>query len=110
LHDLAKEAIRASDNVAEQQFPSFSLLEDGFDVTPLLTKLSSDCCLDPTNIRDAYPCTPLQKGLMSLASQQTGDCLVQDVLELPSNLEVEDICAAWEQVVRVLPILLTSLI
>ncbi|RYP90225.1 hypothetical protein DL770_003646 [Monosporascus sp. CRB-9-2] len=109
LRDLANQSIPIADRTVQEVAP-FALLGDGFDVSSFLRDVSTHYRLDPAVIRDAYPCTPLQEGLMSLTSEQSGYYIVQEVLELAPNVAVKDLCTAWEQVARANPILRTRLV
>ncbi|KHN97569.1 Amino acid adenylation [Metarhizium album ARSEF 1941] len=95
----------------------FSLLSDEGSLQSLLHEICSQYDLsqaggtkDDAFIHDAYPCTPLQEGLMSLTSVSPGSYIGQYVLQLSPRASVEKLCAAWEQVVRRLPILRTRLV
>ena len=110
LHDLANQGRRKLDNGGPDDVGPFDLLGGGFDVTSFLRAISSQYGLDPARIRDAYPCTPLQEGLVSLTLKQPGDYIMQAVLELAPDVAAEDVCAAWEQVARAMPILRTRFV
>lgn len=71
--------------------------------------MSKQYALDPATVRDAYPCTRLQEGLIFLTTKRPGDYIEQSVLELTSNISLEGLRAAWEQAVKATPILRTRL-
>ncbi|PHH89905.1 hypothetical protein CDD83_4995 [Cordyceps sp. RAO-2017] len=109
LHDLISQRVGGAG--AQEPIRPFALLGDGLaDVPSLLRDISSHYDLNPDDICDAYPCTPLQEGLMSLTSKQTGDYVMQAVLELSPDVSSERLCEAWEQVTRDSPILRTRLV
>ncbi|KAF9768850.1 hypothetical protein IL306_013810 [Fusarium sp. DS 682] len=97
------------DSVLEQVLP-FSLLSDVVDPFLLREQVGHSCNVDAVAILDAYPCSPLQEGLLALSSVQTGDYVLQSVLELSPSVDVALLRAAWEQTVQELPILRTRIV
>ncbi|KAJ5414300.1 non-ribosomal peptide synthetase [Penicillium cosmopolitanum] len=90
----------------------FSLLENSKfnDATELRGELAASCGVKSVQIDDAYPCTPLQEGLLSLTLKQPGDYVLQNVLELSDKLKLEDFRAAWQQTVSAVSILRTRIL
>lgn len=109
LQDVTKQSISVSSGPEERVAP-FALLGEQVDVTSFLQDVSSLLKLDPDKIVDAYPCAPLQEGLVSLGSKKSGNYVMQDVLELSPSLDVKDLRKAWEQVSRAMPILRTRIV
>lgn len=104
---------REAKSVAETSplVPSqFSLLGADLEASSFVTALSARLDLHSTLIEDAYPCTPLQAGLISLTSKQPGGYIMRSVQTLPPNFSVNVFRRAWESVVRDLPILRTRLV
>ncbi|KAI3009361.1 hypothetical protein CBS147346_2252 [Aspergillus niger] len=66
--------------------------------------------LDLNTVEDAYPCTPLQEGLLSLSLQNLGTYMTQRVLGLHPTIDTRDFCCAWEMMARSTPILRTRII
>ncbi|KAI1749210.1 hypothetical protein F4782DRAFT_514383, partial [Xylaria castorea] len=87
----------------------FSLLSRGKAPDDVRDELASICALDASSIEDAYPCTPLQEGLLSLTSKRAGDYTMQAVLELSKDVKISDFQSAWEKVVASTPILRTRI-
>jgi hypothetical protein len=54
---------------------------------------------DKQAIEDAYPCTPLQKGLMALAVKQPGSYLTAWVYKLSRQVDLLRFKDAWERTV-----------
>ncbi|KAK1912672.1 hypothetical protein P3342_004608 [Pyrenophora teres f. teres] len=85
---------------AAEEVPAFSLL--GEDVNPV--QLSQDaaamCSVAASIVKDIYPCSPLQEGLISLTAKRAGDYIMQSVLELRADVDEDVFCAAWEHVVQ----------
>lgn len=109
LHDLVNQGGHILNETQEEVTP-FALLSDGLDITSFFHDISNQYHLDRANIQDAYPCTPLQEGLISLTSKRPGDYITQSVLELAPNLAVKDLCMAWEQIAYAMPILRTKFV
>ncbi|KAI0424831.1 hypothetical protein F5Y09DRAFT_347316 [Xylaria sp. FL1042] len=88
----------------------FSLLGDGHISNELRGEFADQCALEATLIDDAYPCTALQEGLLSLTSKRAGDYTMQAVLELSDAVELERLMTAWGKVVSLTPILRTKIV
>ncbi|KAI3317100.1 hypothetical protein HD806DRAFT_541604 [Xylariaceae sp. AK1471] len=88
----------------------FSLLSGGKVLNDVRDELASICTLDASSIEDAYPCTPLQEGLLSLTSKRAGDYTMQAVLELSKDVNILNFQSAWEKVVASTPILRTRIV
>ena len=58
------------------------------------------CNLNPESqsIRDMYPCTPLQEGLMALSSRN-GSYIANNVFLIPKRVDVSQLKEAWESTV-----------
>ncbi|KAJ2987577.1 hypothetical protein NUW58_g4428 [Xylaria curta] len=110
---LAAQA-RVETNSAQDQnnepIEPFSLLGREGISSDLRGELADLCALEAQFIDDAYPCTALQEGLLSLTSKKTGDYTMQAVLELSDAVELESLQAAWETVVSRTPILRTKIV
>lgn len=102
VHDIA--------SALSDKIPAFSLLDKSVDERVFVRNLAEELHVNPVDIQDAYPCTPLQEGLMSLSLQRPGDYLMQEALELSSNVDLQKFCHAWGAVSREMPILRTRLV
>ncbi|KAL8963052.1 MAG: hypothetical protein Q9183_005060, partial [Haloplaca sp. 2 TL-2023] len=109
LYDLAEHCYRVLNSCSEHA-PPFSLLGDEFDRASFIKGMSEQYGLDPLTIRDAYPCTRLQEGLIYLTSRRPGDYIEQSILELAPNISPADLREALEQVVKTMYILRTRLV
>lgn len=49
-------------------------------------------------VEDAYPCTPLQEGLMALAVKQPGSYTADFVYQLPKHVDIARFKQAWDHV------------
>jgi amino acid adenylation domain-containing protein len=111
LADLASVMRRINDDVNGdvEDIPPFSLLPE-VDSSVLREQVAQICRVDLEAIIDAYPCTPLQEGLLALSSVQTGDYVLQSVLELSPSTNETRLRAVWETAVRDLAILRSRIV
>ncbi|KAF7553294.1 hypothetical protein G7046_g7134 [Stylonectria norvegica] len=75
----------------------------------LIQELASVCGLKPHDVEDAYPCTALQEGLVSLSQQTAGSYWASHVYKLDSEEDLAKFCKAWSEVNQAYPILRTSI-
>jgi amino acid adenylation domain-containing protein/thioester reductase-like protein len=68
------------------------------------------CGLDSSQVDDAYPCTPLQAGLIAITTQRAGDYISQSVHELHEDLDSVHFREAWNQVATTASILRTRIV
>ncbi|GAQ05471.1 nonribosomal peptide synthetase 12 [Aspergillus lentulus] len=71
--------------------------------------VASQMNIDPAIIQDAYPCTPLQEGLMALTEKCPSSYQCRVVCQLKDSVQIEAFKAAWEAVVAQNDILRTRL-
>ena len=109
LHELAGRVEVLSDEVLGRIAP-FSLISDRFDTASLLREISTCYGIDQATIRDIYPCTPLQEGLIFETLKHPGAYMRQAVVELSSDISEKRLCEAWEAVVRAKAILRTRVV
>lgn len=88
----------------------FSLLEGTIGLSGI-ESIASDCNVCLSQIQDAYPCTALQEGLLSLTSMSESEAYVsRSVLVLANGIDTERFCDVWTRLSLALPILRTRLI
>ncbi|KAJ2980585.1 hypothetical protein NQ176_g2549 [Zarea fungicola] len=87
----------------------FSLVTDSVAAT-IREDVSVLAALQPGDIEDVYPCTPLQEGLLSLTTKRSGDYTIQAVLEISSDVDIDEFKSAWEVIVQSSPILRTRIV
>ncbi|KAI0123588.1 hypothetical protein BJ170DRAFT_639720 [Xylariales sp. AK1849] len=88
----------------------FELLKGNQGSEDIREELAVLCNTDASLIEDAYPCTPLQEGLMSLTAQRQGDYIMQIVFHISEHTSLTRLKAAWEQVVASTAILRTRIV
>ncbi|KFH45123.1 Nonribosomal peptide synthetase-like protein [Hapsidospora chrysogenum ATCC 11550] len=111
LFGVAQQDGDGAANGAPADIPPFGLLGSGLDMGVFLEDAASQCQLgSPASILDAYPCTPLQEGLLSLSLKRPGAYTLQATLRLAPNVDIQAFCNAWEKVVHSFPVLRTRII
>lgn len=89
----------------------FDLLSGSHDNREMVIKdAATQCSVSADAIRDMYPCTPLQEGLMELATQRQGAYTAQRVFRLHDDVDIGRFQAAWSHLVALHPILRTRIV
>ncbi|KAL7780525.1 hypothetical protein CFE70_010549, partial [Pyrenophora teres f. teres 0-1] len=73
-------------------------------------EVAASCNTNTSLIEDIYPCSPLQEGMMALASKRPGDYIMQSVLALHDDTDEDRFRAAWERVVQSTAVLRTRIV
>jgi amino acid adenylation domain-containing protein len=94
----------------EATVPPFSLLPAG-QKESLLRQGQDQCGLSSSYIiEDAYPCTPLQEGLMALAVKQPGSYIAKYLYMIPDHIDIPRFRQAWNRTISVCGILRTRIV
>lgn len=109
LTDLAK-AIRNTFAHQHEAVVPFSLLPSKQDVFNVRAHIAQLCDVSSALIEDAFPCTPLQEGLLALTVRRSGDYVAQNTFQLQPTVDVTRLQRAWEHVIAKTPILRTRII
>ncbi|KAJ5714059.1 AMP-dependent synthetase/ligase [Penicillium malachiteum] len=112
LLEMAKMCTSSTDVVATTEQKSlnpFSLLPSGVDLEGLIDELSDGCIVSKDAIIDAYPCSAVQEGLLTLSVKQNGAYVAQPAFRLADSTDLDRFKAAWEQTVADLDILRTRI-
>ncbi|KAL4814663.1 hypothetical protein BDW67DRAFT_186464 [Aspergillus spinulosporus] len=75
-----------------------------------LQEIASQCKVEVDVIEDAYPCTPLQQGLMAITAQHPQAYISRWVFRLEDAIDVSRFREAWRKLVKLSPILRTRII
>ncbi|KUJ06201.1 acetyl-CoA synthetase-like protein [Mollisia scopiformis] len=94
----------------QSEIEPFSLLKSNEPLGEILEEVSQQCRVDKQLISDAYPCSLLQEGLVTLSIRQTGAYVIRNVFKLPKDLDVNRFKTAWERTVEDLAILRTRIV
>ncbi|TVY81872.1 Nonribosomal peptide synthetase easA, partial [Lachnellula suecica] len=87
----------------------FSLIANESTKSGILQHLSHSG-IGVDQVQDAYPCTPLQEGLLSL-SAKTGEAYIsQSIFKLPPGTDLDRFKAAWDRVIQSNDILRTWMV
>jgi amino acid adenylation domain-containing protein/non-ribosomal peptide synthase protein (TIGR01720 family) len=85
-----------------------------FSLTPseelIIENAAEQCEISLDAIEDIYPCTPLQEGLMELATQTQGAYTAQRVFKVQENIDIARFKRAWSQLFALHPILRTRIV
>ncbi|PYH90975.1 putative nonribosomal peptide synthase [Aspergillus ellipticus CBS 707.79] len=76
----------------------------------ILAKAAAACGIPVDDIEDMYPCTPLQVELVALTLKQPRAYIKRSVFDVPPQISLEQLCRAWDTVIRVNPILRTRFV
>ncbi|CAG9954856.1 unnamed protein product [Clonostachys rosea f. rosea IK726] len=98
------------DHSATTSINAYSLLRDISSVSKLLDELSGLCDVPLGQILDAYPCSSLQEGLMTLSLQQPGAYVAENVFKLPATVDLDRFKMAWQKTVDQVDILRSRIV
>jgi non-ribosomal peptide synthetase component F/aryl carrier-like protein len=116
LSDLAQTLLEAKVDDKESNdkghIVPFSLLptDANSDIARCLGEAACLCDATVDDVEDAYPCTPLQEGLLSLTAKNSNNFVMQRVLELGTEMDAQRFKEAWHEVIRSTPILRTRIV
>ncbi|GFF55149.1 nonribosomal peptide synthetase 8 [Aspergillus udagawae] len=88
-----------------ESVPPFSLLPSDIHLEDIRTVAASCCRTTPAQVRDVFPCTLLQEGLLALSSKNPGDYIYQAAIELPPTVDLEKFREAYRSAADRIPIL-----
>lgn len=89
----------------------FSLLEASSDTSIIKEKAALLCGItDPALVEDAYPCTPMQEGLMASTIKCPSSYVNRSIIEVFPHTDIMRLRKAWEEVVGLHAILRTRIV
>ncbi|RHZ69034.1 hypothetical protein CDV55_100668 [Aspergillus turcosus] len=109
LCDMAAAMELSSPKAKPANVAPFSLLPPGAAATAV-SEASTACQVEPSQIEDIYPATPLQQGLVMLSIRDSGAYVSRFVFRLPDDIDLDRLRHAWEQVYLESPALRTRII
>ncbi|USP81666.1 uncharacterized protein yc1106_08940 [Curvularia clavata] len=89
--------------------PNFSMIGKDWDMNTAREESARLCGVEPENVEDVYPCTPLQEGLIALSAKFQDAYVAQRVATLPSDVALR-LKQAFDTAVEGSPILRTRII
>ncbi|KAJ5775631.1 nonribosomal peptide synthase [Penicillium nucicola] len=102
--------IPTSASVLPESITPFSILRPGTDIAHMRSQAAAACGVPHDLIQDAFPCTPLQEGLMALSTRRKGDYMPRFVLPLKDSIDIGRFRNAWSQMAAATPILRTRIV
>jgi amino acid adenylation domain-containing protein len=88
----------------------FSLLRSGDEIEEILQQASIGCQIQPEQIEDIYPCTPLQEGMIAVSAHDPLAYVSQMTYRIPEDLDVDCFRLAWDKIIEAHPILRTRIV
>jgi amino acid adenylation domain-containing protein/non-ribosomal peptide synthase protein (TIGR01720 family) len=115
LADLAALCAEVTDvtgsELIDQGIAPFSLLQrPAADHQRCREEAAVSCQVNVGAIQDAYPCTPLQEGLLALTAKSKSAYVLRNVQHLAPNIDLGRFQAAWAEAVRRIAILRTRIV
>ncbi|KAI0455791.1 hypothetical protein F5B21DRAFT_523262 [Xylaria acuta] len=107
LGDMASVMQRLDPEVERVFVSPFELVKDPDAVRVTAAR---QCNVSETAVQDAYPCTPLQQGLLTLSVAKPGTYMTRKVFDIPSDVSTQRFMASWSLVYRRFDILRTRII
>ena len=107
------EMARACSHLEEEEqtaLKQFGLLSDAEPLDQLLDEIVAQCRVGREDLADAYPCSALQEGLITLSIKQPGAYVAHNVFRLPQAVIIVQFKAAWEKAVEDMDILRTRIV
>jgi hypothetical protein len=92
------------------EMESFSLLKTEEPVDAIINELVERCGVEYAMVVDAYPCSLLQEGLVTLSMKQPGAYVAQNIFKLPKDVDMDRFKAVWQQTVQDVDILRTRIV
>ncbi|KAK1625039.1 hypothetical protein BDP81DRAFT_452983 [Colletotrichum phormii] len=90
--------------------PPLSLLNPETDRRTALQYAAKLTDVEPSQIEDILPCTPLQEGLLTMTAQREGDYVARSVYRLRASTDLDRFRRAYEEVVTKAPTLRTRVV
>ncbi|KAL9133158.1 MAG: hypothetical protein Q9175_005664 [Cornicularia normoerica] len=88
----------------------FGLLTNVETLDQLLDEIVAQCRVEKEELADAYPCSALQEGLITLSIKQPGAYVAHNVFRLPEAVDIAQFQAAWQTAVEDMDILRTRIV
>ena len=105
LADMAKACSRLEEEEDQAELKPFGLLDSVESLDQLLHEIVAQCRVEKEQLADAYPCSALQEGLITLSIKQPGAYVAHNVFRLPGAVDVGQFKAAWLKAVDDMEIL-----
>ncbi|KAM3439073.1 hypothetical protein MY4824_002877 [Beauveria thailandica] len=111
LSAMASKTRSISSSATQDQVEPFSLLQQqGWEAQTARKDVAELCGIEPEQVEDVYPCTPLQEGLMALSSKVKEAYIAQRVVVLEDLETAKRLMAAYDEASRGSAILRTRIV
>ncbi|KAL9058760.1 MAG: hypothetical protein Q9206_001788, partial [Seirophora lacunosa] len=110
LADMATACSMLDASDQSSALEKFGLLSKADGLDQVLQEVTTQCCVRKEQIADAYPCSSLQEGLITLSIRQPGAYVANNVFRLPEAVDVVAFKAAWSRAVEEMDILRTRIV
>ncbi|KAF2177349.1 amino acid adenylation domain-containing protein [Zopfia rhizophila CBS 207.26] len=94
----------------ELELQPFALLGGSDRIDQVLDELAKQCAVSKDEIQDAYPCSSLQEGLITLSMKQSGAYVARNVFLLPQQIDLDRFKHAWQKTLEDVDILRTRIV
>lgn len=88
----------------------FSLLQPTVDIEAAIQVTASLCDIQPEQIQDIFPCSPLQEGLIAMTEKQSGQYILRSEFEMTNSIDSSTLRRAFENMAANIPILRTRIV
>ncbi len=88
----------------------FGLLSHVGSLDELLEEVTAHCEIHKDQVADAYPCTALQEGLMTMSIKQPGAYVAHNIFPLPDAVDMDQFKSAWGKAIDDMEILRTRVV
>jgi len=114
LSELSMDAVNSSSagrfEAVSYVLEPFSMLKTDGALRDIIAEVAFECRIDVDSIRDIYPCTRIQEGLIALSNKDPGAYVAQNIYRLPADIDSVRFCEAWQKVVQTEAILRTRVV
>ena len=80
------------------------------EIDQVLEEVHAQCSVEKSDVVDAYPCSALQEGLITLSIKQPGAYVNQNIFRLPGAVDLDQFKSAWQAAVDEVDILRTRIL
>ncbi|KAH8811529.1 hypothetical protein F5884DRAFT_876794 [Xylogone sp. PMI_703] len=109
LSEVAATILRVESHSSYEIMP-FELIDTSVDLSKLKSELCETLHIALGELEDAYPCTPLQEGLIALSSENAEAYVYQTTYSIPDAVDAKRFLESWEMFVNKNQILRTSIV
>ena len=88
----------------------FGLLGAVDGLERLLIEIVAQCRVEREQLADAYPCSPLQEGLITLSIKQPGAYVANNIFRIPEAVDLGAFKDAWSKAIQDMAILRTRIV